>query len=83
MKVGISAFKTLKNGQLLIETERKNDLEIFSEKINEVCTEELESYTSSLKSPRLIVFNVTEDITSENAAQVIVSQNPELNLKEN
>ena len=61
MKVGISAFKTLKNGQLLIESERKNDLEIVCEKINELCGEELESYTPSLKSPRLIVFNVPED----------------------
>jgi len=44
MKVGISTFKTLKNGLLLIESERKNDLEIVCEKINEVCGEELESY---------------------------------------
>jgi len=29
------------------------------------------------------VFNVPEDITSQNAAQAIVSQHPELNLKEN
>jgi len=27
MKVGITAFKTLRNSQLLIESERKNDLE--------------------------------------------------------
>jgi len=51
MKVSISAFKTLKNGQLLIESERKNDLEIVCEKINGVCGEELESYTPSLKIP--------------------------------
>ena len=70
MKVGISAFKTLKNGQLLIESERKNDLEIVCEKINEVCGEELESYMPTLKSPELILFNVPEDFTSGNAAQV-------------
>jgi len=29
------------------------------------------------------MLNVPEDITSENAQQAIVSQNPELNLKEN
>jgi len=40
-------------------------------------------YTPPLKSSRLIVFNVPEDITSENAAQAIVSQNPEMSLKEN
>jgi len=37
----------------------------------------------TLKNPRLIVFNVPEDITSENAAQAIVVQNSELSLKEN
>ena len=36
----------------------------------------------TLKNPRLIVFNVPEDITSENAAQAIVLQNFEWNLNE-
>jgi len=81
--VGINDFKTLKNGQLQIESERKNDLENICVKINEVCGEEFVSYTTSLKSTRLIVFNVPKYITSENAAQAIVLQNPELNLKEN
>jgi len=83
IKVGMSALKTLTNSQLLIESERKNDLEEVCKKINEVCGEELESYMPTLKSPRLIVLNVPEDITSENAAQAIVLQNSELNLKEN
>ena len=82
MKVGISALKTLKNGQLLIESEKKNELEEVCKKINEVCGE-LESYMPTLKNPRLSVFNVPEDITSENAAQATVLQNSELNLNEN
>jgi hypothetical protein len=81
MKVGISALKTLKNGQLLIESEKKSELEEVCKKINEVCGEELESYMPTLKNPRIIVFIVPEDITSENAAQAIVLQNSELNLK--
>jgi chaperonin GroEL (HSP60 family) len=36
----------------------------------------------TLKNPRVIVFNVPEDITSENTAQAIVLQNSELNLNE-
>jgi hypothetical protein len=36
----------------------------------------------TLKNPRIIVFNVPEDITSDNAAQAIVSQNSELNFNE-
>jgi hypothetical protein len=58
MKVGISALKTLKNGQLLIESEKKSDLEEVCKKINKVCGEELESYMPTLKNPRIIVFNV-------------------------
>jgi hypothetical protein len=58
MKVGISALKSLKNGQLLIESEKKSDLGKVCKKINEVCGKELESYMLKLKSPRVIVFNV-------------------------
>jgi chaperonin GroEL (HSP60 family) len=57
-------------------------LEEVCKKINEVCGEELESYMPTLKKPRIIVYNVPEDITSENTAQAIVLQNSELNLNE-
>jgi hypothetical protein len=83
MKVGIRALKTLKNGQLQIESENKSELEEVCKKINQICGEELESYMPTLKKPRLIIFNVPEDITTENAVQAIVSQNSELNLNEN
>jgi hypothetical protein len=63
MKVGISALKTLKNSQLLIESEKKSELTEVCKKINEVCGEELESYMPTLKNPRIIVFNVPEDVT--------------------
>jgi len=83
MKVGISALKTLKNGRLLIESEKKSELEEVCKEINEVCGEELESYMPTLKNPRTIVFNVPDDITLENAVQAIVLQNSKLNLNEN
>jgi hypothetical protein len=82
MKVGISAIKSLKNGQLLIASEKKCDLEEDCKKINEICGKQLEGYMLKLKSPRVIVFNVPEDITSENAAQAIALQISELNLNE-
>jgi hypothetical protein len=82
MKVGISALKTLKNGQILIESDKKIELEEVNKKISEVCGEELEGYMPTLKNPRIIVFNVPEDITSENAAQAIALQNSDLNLNE-
>ena len=36
----------------------------------------------TLRKTRIIVFNVPEDITTENAVQAIVLQNSELNLNE-
>jgi len=82
-RVRISALKTLKNSQLLIESEKKSELEEVCKKINEICGEELESYMPTLKNPRIIVFNVPEDIISENAAETIVLRNSEFNLNEN
>jgi hypothetical protein len=37
----------------------------------------------ALRKPRIIVFNIPEDITKENVVQAIVLQNSELNLNEN
>ena len=51
MKVGISALKTLKNGQVLIESDNKSDLEEVNKRISEACGEELEGYISTLKNP--------------------------------
>jgi len=82
MKVEIRALKTLKSGQLLIESDKKSELKEVCKKINEVCGEELESYMAAIKNPRIIVFNVPEDITAENAAKDTVLQNSELNLNE-
>ena len=82
MKVRIRAHKTLKNGQLLIESDKKSELEDVCKKRKELCGEVLESYLPTIKNPRIIVFNVPEDITAENAAKDTVLQNSELNLNE-
>ena len=82
LKVGISALKTLKNGQILVESDNKSDLEEVNKRISEACGGELEGYIPTLKNPRLIVFNVPEDITLENVAQAIVLQNSDLCLNE-
>jgi uncharacterized phage infection (PIP) family protein YhgE len=71
LQVGISALKTLKNGQILMESDNKRDLEEVNKRITEACGEELEGYIPTLKNPRLIVFNVPEDITLETVAQAI------------
>lgn len=82
IKVGISALKTLKNGQILIESDKKDELVKISQEIEKSCGNELESYLPKLRNTRLIIFNIPEDIKLENAAEAIVSQNSELDLSE-
>jgi len=52
MKIGITTFKGLRNGQLLIETQNKTEIDALSKTINEVCGEELKASTPRRRNPR-------------------------------
>jgi hypothetical protein len=78
MKIGITTFKGLRNGRLLIETQSKNEFEALSKTINEVCGEELEASTPRRRNPRLIIYNVPDELNIENAKELIMKQNSEL-----
>ncbi|KAJ4434170.1 hypothetical protein ANN_31046 [Periplaneta americana] len=60
LKVGVSSFKALKNGNLVIETQNKVETDTICKNINEKCGIELEANTKKLRKPRLIIFNVPE-----------------------
>jgi hypothetical protein len=49
--------------------------------MTEVCGEELEGYMSTLKTPRIIVSNVPEGVTSEKAAQTTALQKVRLKFE--
>jgi hypothetical protein len=78
MKLGITAFKGLRNGRLLIETQSKKEIDALSNTINEVCGEELEASTPRRRNPRLIIYNVPDEVNMENAKELIIKQNSEL-----
>ncbi|PSN44260.1 hypothetical protein C0J52_24564, partial [Blattella germanica] len=80
IKVGINTFKSLKDGRVLIEASSKE--EINSAKINEKCGKQLDVHVPKLWKPRLIVYNVPDDILVDNIENTIISQNPELDLKQ-
>lgn len=82
MKVGISSFKALKNGNLIIETQNKEETEKICQNINEECGNELEANPRRRRKPRLIIYSVPEDLELEKAKEIILNQNSELNLKE-
>jgi len=77
MKVGITTFKGLRNGRLLIETQNKNEIDVLK-KINEMCGEELEASTARHRNPRLVIYNVPDELNIENAKELIMKQNSEL-----
>ena len=81
MRVGICSMKTLRDGRVLIETKSKEEIEKVNAAINEKCSQHLESNVSKLWNPHIIIYNVPEEVSLENAEEVILAQNPEISLK--
>lgn len=80
MKVGICSMKAFRDGRVMIETRNQNEIELVNTAINEKCSQQLESNIPQLRNPNLIIRNIPENITLENAEEVITTQNPELNM---
>lgn len=82
MKVGIGAVRSFRDGRVVIESGSKNDIDIITNGINEACGSILEASVPKLRNPEMIVYNIPDDISIENARDVIIMQNFELNLHE-
>ena len=78
--MGIKAIKALRNGRVQIETGSKEEIEILTQDINEKCGQNLEAQVHKLRNPRLVIYNIPDDISTNNVEETILSQNPELNL---
>ena len=78
LKVGINSFKVLKNGQLLIESTNKTEMDIICKNINEKCGAEVEANVSKPRNPRIIIFNVPDEIIMENDIEAMTTQNPKI-----
>ena len=82
IKVGINTFKSLKNGQVLIETNSQKELETLQKDINAKCEGQLEASAHKLRNPRLVIFNIPEEISIGNVEDTLIAQNPDINLKQ-
>jgi len=82
MKVGICAFRTQRDGRVLLETKSKEEIELLYADIKDKCSQRLDAYIHRLRNPSIVIHNLPEEITKENAAEIIETQNPELNLSE-
>jgi hypothetical protein len=79
--VGINTFKSLTNGKVLIETNSKEETKVLEKDINAKCKGQLEANIHKLRNPRLVIFNIPEDISTENLEDTLIALNPDLNLK--
>lgn len=78
IKVGINTFRTLKNGNVLIETNSKEEIEALEKDINAKCRGKLEANVHKLMNPRLVVLNIPEGISTGNLEDTLIAQIPEL-----
>lgn len=80
IKVGIKALKTFRFGRILIEAGSEEEINSLSSAISAKCGEQLEIIKHTLRKPRLIIYNVPEEIKTENITTIIRAQNPEITL---
>ena len=78
MKIGIRKFMGLQKGKVLIEADTD---EVLQDQITCKCGDKLETHMQKRRKPRMIIFNIPDEITMDNAADIICEQNPELTLK--
>jgi hypothetical protein len=78
IKVGIKAVKTFRERGILIETGSEEERNTLSKEISNKLGEQLEVINHKLRKPRLIIYNVSEEITTENVVEIIKAQNPEI-----
>ena len=80
IKVGINSLKTLRNGKVQTEARNKEDIDTLSKDINEKCGDKLTVTVQTLRNPRLVMYDIPEDVTTQNVEDTIIAQNPELKL---
>jgi hypothetical protein len=76
IKVGIQVIKATKIEGILIETCSEEESNSLSLEINRKFGERLEIIKHKLRKPKIIIYNVSEEITTENVAVIVTAQIP-------
>ena len=63
MKIGICAFRSLRDSRVLLETKSKEELEMLHTNIKDKCIQLLEANIQKLRSPNTVVYNIPEEVT--------------------
>jgi hypothetical protein len=82
MKVGVKSYKSLKDGRVLIETGTSEESNLHTSSIRDKCGDELEVTAPKLRNPRMVIYNIPQDIKVDNLEETIITQNPETGHRE-
>jgi len=82
MKVGVKSFKSLKYGRVFIETGTSAEATLLGSSMSDKRGNDLEVTAPKLRNPRMVIYNVPQDINVENVEETIMTQNPELGSKQ-
>jgi len=80
IKVGINTFNSVSKGAVLIETNSKEETEKLEKEINTKREGELEANIHKMWKPRLVIFNIPEEISTKNLEDTLTAQNPDISL---
>ena len=81
MKVGICTFRSQRDGRVVLETKSKEEIELLHADIKDKCSQLLDVHINKLRNPSIVMYNVPEEVTKENA-EIKATQNRKLNLSE-
>lgn len=74
LNVGINKVKTLNNNRVLIECLNEQDCKILANKISKSNT--LDAVIPRKRNPRIILFNVDQEVSDDDLINTIINQNP-------
>jgi hypothetical protein len=80
LRVGISALKTLRNGRVILETQSVDEIELPCSNINKTCRQLLETKIQKPRNPKVVIYNIPEEVDMENEEGIITAHQSELML---
>jgi hypothetical protein len=78
IKVGIKSFKLLKDSRVLIEVGSLDEINSLRTTIGNKCEVDLKVTVPKLRKPRLIIHNISQDITVVKVEETVTAENPKL-----
>jgi hypothetical protein len=80
IRVGCNKYKVLNNGNIIIGTSTRQEIETLEKEIATKCEGELEATTHKRRKPKMIIYIIPEGISTVNLEDTLLMQNPDIGL---